>query len=112
MKRKCPSCKSANVRRSSTPEAERTWRNEVLSRYRCRDCMLQFWVISRRTYLAAAATAVAIALIVVAVFLLDMVANPEMSTPTKRPRRSDGGHHTPVMVAAAPRPDSTERQAG
>ena len=73
MYRKCPSCGGDNVRRSSTPASEVTWRNQVLSRYRCRDCMLQFWVISRKAYVAGASIVVAIAVIVIAVFLLDLV---------------------------------------
>jgi len=31
----CPECDGANVRRSSTPVAERTWRNTFCTRYRC-----------------------------------------------------------------------------
>jgi hypothetical protein len=99
MKRKCPSCGSTNVRRSSIPPGEITWRNEVLSPYRCRDCMLQFWVISRKTYLAAAWFVAAIAVVVLAVFLIGLLAEPESSS-LKRQRRSDGGQQERVVVAA------------
>ena len=75
MKRKCPSCGSTNVRRSSTPPADITWRNEVLSPYRCRDCMLQFWVISRKTYIATASFMAAIAVVVLVLVLIEMLAH-------------------------------------
>lgn len=99
MKRKCPSCGSSNVRRSSAPPDEITWRNEILSRYRCRDCMLQFWVISRKTYIAAAWVMAAIAVVVVVLFLIEMMAAPESSSP-KGQRQSDGGPPERVLVAA------------
>ena len=100
MTRKCPSCKSANVRRSSTPASEVTWRNGVLSRYRCRDCMLQFWVAGRKTYLIAAGIVAAIAVIVLAVVVLEMLAPPDWSL-TNRQRRSEGLPQERVLVAAA-----------
>ncbi len=110
MKRKCPSCGSSNVRRSSTPEAERTWRNEFLSRYRCRDCMLQFWVISRKTYLIAVAVVAAIAVIILAVLLLGMLASPD-SAPPSRQRRGDAGQQERVLVATEVRFDGIAARA-
>jgi len=110
MKRKCPRCGSNNVRRSSTPAAEMTWRNAFLSRYRCRDCMLQFPVISRKTYLIAAAVVAAIAVIVLIVFLLEMLASPD-STPLTRKRRSEVGHQERVLVAGEIRLDGVASKA-
>ena len=49
MSRKCPNCRSLNVRRSSRgkePSAQPLFR----SPYRCRDCGEKFWVISRKVY--------------------------------------------------------------
>ena len=110
MNRKCPSCRSTNVRRSSTPVAEMTWRNEFLSRYRCRDCMLQFPVISRKTYLIAAAIVAAIAAIALVVFLLEMLASPESSSSTRK-RRADGLEQERVLVVADTRFDGVASKA-
>ena len=66
----CPQCDGADVRRSSTPEAERTWRNDFYSRYRCRDCLHEFWVIRRKTYAGAVTLVVAIVLAIIAVFMM------------------------------------------
>jgi len=98
MFRKCPSCGGVNVRRSSTPASEVTWRNQVLSRYRCRDCTLQFWVISRKAYIAAGSLVAAIVVAVLAVLLLDLMLN-RPPPPTKGPRRSDAGQPERVHVA-------------
>ena len=110
MTRKCPSCKSANVRRSSTPAAEVTWRNGVFSRYRCRDCMLQFWVIGRKTYLIAGAIVAAIAVMVLAVVLLEMLASPSSSV-ADRQRRPGGVLQEHVLVAAEIPPDGFADEA-
>jgi hypothetical protein len=99
MTKKCPSCKSANVRRSSTPEPEVTWRNGVFSRYRCRDCMLQFWVIGRKTYLTATAIVAAIAVIVLAIVVLEMLASLGGSS-SGRQRGSKGLQQEHVLFAA------------
>jgi len=99
MTRKCPGCKSANVRRSSTPASEVTWRNEVFSRYRCRDCMLQFWTIGRKTYLMAGAFVAAIAAIVLIVVVVEMLTSPDWSS-TNRQRRSESLPQERVLVAA------------
>jgi hypothetical protein len=99
MTKKCPSCKSGNVRRSSTPASEVTWRNGVFSRYRCRDCTLQFWTIGRRTYLIAGVFVAAIAVIVLAVVVLEMLASPDWSL-TNRQRRSERLPQEHVLVAA------------
>ena len=81
MNRSCPNCRAANVRRSSTPAAEVTWRNQLFSRYRCRECQTQFWAISRKTYAAIAAFVGAIVLVVIAVILMDLVFSRQ-STPS------------------------------
>ena len=99
MTRKCPSCKSTNVRRSSTPASEVTWRNGVFSPYRCRDCTLQFWVISRKTYTIAGAIVAAIAAMVLAIVVLEMLASPN-SSGTSRQRRSEGLPQEHALVAA------------
>ena len=91
MNRKCPSCGGHQRRRSSTPESEITWRNQVFSRYRCRDCMLQFRVISRKAYAAAAYIVIAIVLASIAVWLLGMWLNPA-TLPTKAPARATTGN--------------------
>ena len=83
MNRTCPHCHGANVRRSSTPTEEVTWRNQFLSRYRCRDCSLQFWVISHKTYVVAATLLAAILVAALAVFVLGIVVDPEGSMPGK-----------------------------
>src|SRR4029077_16179574 len=72
MNRVCPKCHGANVRRSSTPVDEVTWRNQVYSRYRCRDCMSLFWVISRKTYMVGAALIGAIVLAIVGVLIIEI----------------------------------------
>lgn len=68
--RKCPTCHGGNVRRSSTPASEVTWRNEVLSPYRCRDCLMQFWVISRKAHIVAGGIMAAIVVTAIAILLL------------------------------------------
>jgi transposase-like protein len=101
MNRKCPGCRSRNVRRSPTPEPDVTWRRHFLSPYVCRDCKLQFRVISRRTYRAAAVILATIVVAVIAIFLLDLILGRDTSG--RRPRRSDGGPQQRVQVAAEPR---------
>jgi hypothetical protein len=81
-----------------------TWRNELLSRYRCRDCMLQFWVISRKIYLIAAGGVAAVAAIVLAVFLLGMLLSQDSLSP-KGKRRADGLQIERAQVVAATRFD-------
>jgi hypothetical protein len=100
MIRKCPSCHGRNVRRSSTPATEVTWRNEVLSPYRCRDCLTQFWVISRRTYIVAGGIVTAIVVAAIAILLLEMLTTPG-PYPAKKGRRSEGVHQERVLVAAS-----------
>jgi hypothetical protein len=89
MNRFCPNCHGANVRRSSTPATERTWRNNFLSRYRCRECLTQFWVISRKTYTAVATFAGAVVLVVIGVILMEMVFTRQTAPPTPARRRSE-----------------------
>lgn len=75
MSQVCPECDGANVRRSSTPVAERTWRNTFCSRYRCRDCLHEFWVIRRKAYAGGATLIAAILLAIIAVVLIEYVNN-------------------------------------
>ena len=73
----CPECHGANVRRTSTPMAELSWRDNFCSRYRCRDCMHEFWGIRRKTYAAGITLAFAILLAVIAVVVMDLMSrNP------------------------------------
>jgi hypothetical protein len=83
MNRNCPHCHGANVRRSSTPAGEITWRNQFFSRYRCRDCMSQFWVISQKSYIVGATLLSAILVAALAV-LVGIMVNPDDSTPGRR----------------------------
>ena len=99
MIRKCPGCGGFNVRRSSTRPSETTWRHGVFSRYRCRDCMELFWVISRKTYVVAAGLAVAIVVTAVVFAILGSIFEPSL-IPPKGPGRSDGGHEVRIYVAA------------
>lgn len=69
--RKCPTCHGGNVRRSSPPVSEVTRRNEVLSPYRCRDCLTQFWVISRKAHIVAGGMAIVVTAI--AILLLELL---------------------------------------
>ena len=82
MDRFCPNCHGANVRRPSTPAADFTWRNHVLSRYQCRECLTQFWAVSQKTYVLAAAIVGVIVFVVVAVFLIDVVFDTQLSPPS------------------------------
>jgi hypothetical protein len=58
-------------------------RKLFLSRYRCRDCQTQFWGISRKTYLAGATVLGVVVLAALAVFLLDVLLNPEYAVPSE-----------------------------
>ena len=102
MNHMCPECHGANVRRSSTPVAERTWRNQIYSRYRCRDCLTQFWVISRKTYMGGATVIGAILLAVIAVFLMDLIFRPDPNPPSRR--RAEDGVRSRLRVAEVARP--------
>ena len=77
MTRPCPNCHGDNTRRSSTPVAEYTWRNRFYSRYRCRECQTQFWVISRKTKVAAGTLLGAIVIAVIAALVIGIVFNSE-----------------------------------
>jgi hypothetical protein len=50
MARKCPNCKSLNVRRSSVRDKDNVAPRLFRSPYRCRECGEKFWVIGRRIY--------------------------------------------------------------
>ena len=54
MARRCPNCKSFNVRRSSAGAIGASGNSVLRSPYRCRDCAEKFWVIGRKTYQYAA----------------------------------------------------------
>ncbi len=55
MMRKCPACHRPNVRKSRVASSDSGLRRFFLSPYRCRNCRVRFWVISRSIYRAAAA---------------------------------------------------------
>lgn len=74
MNRTCPHCRGVNVRRSSTHVSEISWRNKVLSRYRCLSCNLQFWVISRRSYMLIVSLVCALLLAGIAVVMLEILS--------------------------------------
>ena len=46
--KKCPSCGSANVQRSSFRSPEEAELHVFTSPYRCEDCSQRFWVLSRK----------------------------------------------------------------
>jgi len=61
--RRCTVCHSTNVRRSGAHPAEAS-QHPFRSPYRCLDCDMRFWVVSRRTRVGAAAGgALALALV-------------------------------------------------
>ena len=76
--KKCPSCRSTDVRSSATPRGESNWRDVILSRYRCRACRLQFFGVGRRTYKAGATFVAAIAIAFVALALFSYFMAPDM----------------------------------
>jgi hypothetical protein len=87
-----------------------TWRNQFFSRYRCRDCLSQFWVISQKTYIAGATLLAAILVAALAVFVVGIVFNPDDSVPTRRRSDAMPRPHPPVVVTAlAPTFDTTPR---
>ena len=96
MNRTCPHFRGAKVRRSSTHVNEISWRNKVLSRYRCLECNLQFWVISRRSYILMASLVCALLLAGLGVFVLDLMFN--------RPLPSDGVPQARMRPPAETRP--------
>ncbi len=49
MRRKCPGCKSLDVRRC-VPSRRDGRASLFRSRFRCRDCKETFWVINRKAY--------------------------------------------------------------
>jgi hypothetical protein len=52
--RKCPSCRSANVRRSSYHGLGALTKLGLFSPYRCRECNAHFRVVSRNIYVISA----------------------------------------------------------
>jgi transposase-like protein len=49
MRRRCPNCKSLNVRRSSQERGDAE-QPLLRSPYRCRDCETKFWALSTKVY--------------------------------------------------------------
>ena len=49
MRRRCPNCKSLDVRRcvAHASDARASW---FRSRFRCRDCKGSFWMMNHRAY--------------------------------------------------------------
>ena len=60
------------------PRDEDTWRDVVLSRYRCRACRLQFFGVGHRTYRAGATVVVAIAIASIALLVFSILMAPDM----------------------------------
>jgi hypothetical protein len=67
------------------PTEEVTWRNQFLSRYRCRDCSLRFWVISHKSYVVAATLLATFLVAALAVFVLVIALDPEGSSVPSQP---------------------------
>jgi DNA-directed RNA polymerase subunit RPC12/RpoP len=72
----CPNCNGPNVRRWSAPAADRTWRDTFYGRYRCRDCMKEFWLVRRKTYRGAVTVFIAILLAILAVVVVETLFDP------------------------------------
>lgn len=105
MHRICPHCRGENVRRSSTHVDEITWRNKVMSRYRCRGCDLQFWVISRRSYIVVISLLCALLLAGIAVVMLESMFN------SVRSPGSDGSPQTRMRTPIDIRPTGLPQMA-
>ena len=60
MRRKCPSCNSINVRRSSIRRSEGSRSLLFLSPYHCRDCNARFSTVSSKTFVRGAVIGAAI----------------------------------------------------
>jgi len=88
--KKCPGCGSTDVRSSTIPKDGDSWRDVILSRYRCRACRLQFFGVGRRTYRAGATVVGAIAIASVVLFLFSFFGSPDMER--KGGRRSSADH--------------------
>lgn len=58
MARKCPRCRSLDVRRSAIHVNDGSARHIFFSPYRCRKCRVRFWTISKDTYYLAGIVAV------------------------------------------------------
>ena len=86
MAKKCPSCKSFNLRRSTVRASEITLRHLFVSPYRCRDCRTRFWVLSQNTYYLAAILGGLVAVVVL-------------------------GWHARALIDAAPKSALEKRQA-
>jgi predicted RNA-binding Zn-ribbon protein involved in translation (DUF1610 family) len=103
LQRKCPACGNTNARRSAFQFHELTPRNVFRSPYRCRDCGLRFWVVSRAS-LWAIATVVLVALVTAAIAWKlatprdppAEVVDPGAAIPGPvRAARADGAFHFP-----------------
>ena len=50
MRRRCPNCKSYNVRRSSRESGAEHTEPIFRSPFRCRDCQTKFWALGTKVY--------------------------------------------------------------
>jgi hypothetical protein len=80
MNRRCPYCGSVNVRRSGRLDSEAT-AHPFHSPYRCRECEQRFWVVSRKTWVGAAAGFAALAVSVIVWSGLDILGRPDRPAP-------------------------------
>jgi len=69
MQRRCPNCKSVNVRRSSRGSQDAA-QPFYRSPYRCRDCHTKFWAFSRKLSRRIALT---VALVVVSLLVITLI---------------------------------------
>jgi len=85
MSRKCPECRSFNVRRSSVGEFGLSKLPLLRSPYRCRDCGHMFLVIARRAYvnlgIALGANVAVFAVIYGLVALASTIGNAASTVP-------------------------------
>ena len=65
LKKKCPSCGSVDVRRSEFEDQEEQYLFFLKSPYRCKECGLRFWVVSRKVRRLIIWTVVLLVLMVV-----------------------------------------------
>ena len=86
-----------------------TWRNQFLSRYRCRDCLSQFWVISQKTYVAGAALLTAIIVAALAVFVVGIVFNQDEPAPSRRRSEAIPAPHGVAVVRFTVISDTSSR---
>src|SRR6188474_1928473 len=100
MRRRCPNCKSFNVRRSSH-EPDDASEPLLRSPYRCRDCHTKFWAISSKVYKRAALIlALTVAVFGVVSWLLMVPADtPRFETPRKSSRWLETPRDTAITAS-------------